>query len=393
MRFLKILLIYVACLCGFTNPAYPQVGIAKKVAKGLTKSTARHAERKIAEKMAAKGFKRTSMNFADRAVGEQFIKRAAREKVCELMEKQGVKSFLAYGNHMAAKEIRRTGMSASKRSMLSLSRKNGYRARMMGYRKEARQKAVTETKNNVATKTATKAAVKRTLKGKAALDLLYKKNPEMKGVIEKLGKKFQWKDNYMVEELSDGSLVVTNLDNSITKMKIKGDVISLEPGSTTKEGAMNQFANVILPNKTYKVGNDCFEYRTDKYGRVIDAYGDRTKALGLSKRGGRNSDVQNAVINDGIKGKDDGGHLFAKEHNGPNEKLNQVPMNRKFNRNGEWRKLEEDETKYIKSGRQVNSRRQLMYKGTSKRPYAIKVWLYVDKKLLPGFPKVLKNPE
>lgn len=391
MRIFKILLLLI-CLGGFVYDAYPQKGVATKVVKKVSKSAAHDAEKRIAEKMAAKGFKRTSMNFADRAVGEQFIKKAAREKVCELMEKQGLKSFLSYGNHMAAKEIRRTGMSASKRTMLSLSRKNGYRARMMGYRKEARQKAVTETKNNVATKNATKTVVKRTLKGKVALELLYKKHPEMRQVIKELNKRFPWKDNYMVEELSDGSLIVTSLDNSITKMKIKGNVISLEPGSTTKEGAMNQFANVILPNKTYNIGNGCFVYKTDKYGRVVDAYGDRTKALGLPERGGRNSDVQNAVINDGIKGKDDGGHLFAKEHNGPNEKLNQVPMNGKFNRNGEWRKLEEEETKYIKSGKQVNSRRQLMYKGASKRPYAIKVWLYVDKKLLLGFPKILKNP-
>lgn len=242
-------------------------------------------------------------------------------------------------------------------------------------------------------KSATKTIVKRTLKGKEALELLYKKHPETKEVIEKLNKDFSWGDNYMIEELSDGSLVVTSLDNSITKMKIKGNVISLEPGSTTKEGAMNQFANVILPNKTYKVGNGCFVYKTDKYGRVVDAYGDRTKALGLPDRGKPYDKVQKEVRADGIKGKDDGGHLFAKEHNGPNEKLNQVPMEGYFNENGAWKELEREETKHIKSGKQVDSRRRLMYKGTSKRPYAIEVWLYVDKKLLPGFPKVLKNPE
>jgi len=375
MRHIKILLL-LFCLGIVSHNAYPQKSIVKGGIKRITRTSAHRAEKAIAKKMMEKGFARKSMSYADRAVGEQFIKRAAREKVSELMEKQGIKSFLTYGNRMAARRIRRTGASSSKRNMLALSRKSGYRARMTGHRKRS-----------------AKAVVKKTLKGKVASTLLYKKHPEMTEVLKQLNKKFGWGDNYMVEELSDGSLAVTSLDNGITKMKIKGNVISLEPGSTTKEGAMNQFANIILPNKTYSVGNGCFVYKTDKHGRVVEAYGDRSKALELPRRGGRNSDVQKAVIGDGIKGKDDGGHLFAKEHNGPNEKINQVPMNGKFNRNGEWRKLEEEETKYINAGKQVNSRRQLMYRGTSKRPYAIKVWLEVDHKLMPGYPKVLTNPE
>lgn len=137
MRIFKILLCLIF-LGGFVYDAYPQKGVATKVVKKVSKSAAHGAEKRIAEKMAAKGFKRTSMNFADRAVGEQFIKKAAREKVCELMEKQGLKSFLSYGNHMAAKEIRKTGASVSKKRMLALSKRNGYRTRMAASRKEAR---------------------------------------------------------------------------------------------------------------------------------------------------------------------------------------------------------------------------------------------------------------
>lgn len=392
---LKIMLC-LFCFCCITQTAAPQAravtGVAKKLSRSAIKSSTHGAEKTIAKKIVAKGFKRSSMNFADRAVGEQFIRKAAREKVCDLMEKQGIKSFLVYGNHMAAKEIHKTGVSISKRSMLSLSKRNGYKTRMVAYRKDARLNS---------TKTATKTVVKRSLKGKEALALLYKKNPEMKKVITELNKTFSWGDNYKVEELSDRSLVVTSINNNITKMKIKGNVISLEPGSTMKEGAMNQFANVILPNKMYKVGNGCFVYKTDKYARVVDAYGDRTKVLELPERNKiRNKDIQEKIMSEGIKGKDDGGHIFdcrgpksnGRPHNGPNEKINQVPMNSYFNQHGEWKKLEKEEAKYIQSGRQVNSRRQLMYEGTSKRPYAIKVWLYVDKKIVPGYPKVLQNP-
>lgn len=153
-------------------------------------------------------------------------------------------------------------------------------------------------------------------------------------------------------------------------------------GSLKESGAMNEFLNYLLPNRTYLI-DDCFTYKTDDLGRVISCSADRTKAFKtINRNTQRNSSTQKYIVEhlDGRVGLDDGGHLFANATGGPNELINQVPMSRKLNQTGEWRQLERIEEQALKEGKQVVSQRKLLYKGNDKRPYAIEFITIIDGK-------------
>ena len=81
---------------------------------------------------------------------------------------------------------------------------------------------------------------------------------------------------------------------------------------------------------------------------------------------------------DGKKGFDDAGHLFANTTGGPNELINQIPMNAETNRNGLWRQMERIEEEALKAGKKVHSYRKLLYHGNSMRPYAIESITEID---------------
>lgn len=177
-------------------------------------------------------------------------------------------------------------------------------------------------------------------------------------------------------------LASKDFPNSTIRINLKNRVIDCNAGSLISNGAVNEFLNVLLPNMTYKV-DGCFTYITDKYGRVIRASGDRTKAYQIIQRNPqRNTDIQKRVIDDleGTTGIDDAGHLFSNTSGGPNELINQVPMEKTINRTGKWRSSEKIEEDAIKAGKQVRSERKLLYRGTEKRPYAIEFTSFIDGK-------------
>lgn len=163
-----------------------------------------------------------------------------------------------------------------------------------------------------------------------------------------------------------------------TKMIVNNNTIIAKAGSLKNAGPLNQFLNDLLPNKTYVI-DDCFVFKTDEFGRVIFASADRTKAKTI-QRNARHGQVQNMVKKklNGIDG-DDAGHLFANSTGGPNELINQVPMSAKINRQGgAWRELELLEENALNQGKKVVSQRRLLYKGDSKRPYAIEFIMEID---------------
>lgn len=192
---------------------------------------------------------------------------------------------------------------------------------------------------------------------------------------------------YISKDFADGILVETtengvrifskDFPNSFIRMN-KSTIIC-NAGSLANSGPMNEFLNHLLPNMTYIV-DDCFIYTTDKYGRVISAVADRSKGKLLKRNPQRNKDVQKKIIDmlDGYPGKDQGGHLFANNTGGPNELINQVPMNARLNMNGEWRRLEKIEETALSQGKNVTSQRKLLYRGKEKRPYAIEFTTIVD---------------
>lgn len=188
-------------------------------------------------------------------------------------------------------------------------------------------------------------------------------------------------EDVSVEGIENGTRVFSKTFPNSSAV-IRGNVIEARAGSLVNSGPVNEFLNHLLPNSVYKV-DGCFVYKTDKFGRVIEAVGDRSNAIKTIERNTqRNSDVQKLVINtlDGTPGLHEGGHLFACSTGGPNELINQVPMVKELNQHGLWRQLEIIEEKALKEGRQVKSIRKPLYRGDSKLPYAIEFTSIIDGK-------------
>lgn len=206
-------------------------------------------------------------------------------------------------------------------------------------------------------------------------------------VIKELYEQFQ---KYISKDFADGIVVnstkegleFVSKDFPTSVIRKNGNTIIGKAGSLIDNGPVNEFLNHLMPNSKYVV-DDVFEYQTDKLGRVVSCSADRTKAfqnLGGRRNPQRNSNVQKMVVDklEGRKGLDDGGHLFANATGGPNELINQIPMNSDLNQHGLWRKLEIVEEEALKQGKKVNSYRKLLYKGNSKRPYAIEFITEID---------------
>ena len=191
----------------------------------------------------------------------------------------------------------------------------------------------------------------------------------------------EFADGVVVNSTEKGvEMVSRDFPNSAIRMN-KNLMIG-KAGSLKSSGPMNEFLNHLLPNKTYIV-DDCFVYKTDDLGRVITCTGERSKAFNSIERNTqRNSDIQKYIVEslDGRKGLDDGGHLFANNTGGPNELINQIPMSRELNQHGQWRELERMEEKALKEGKEVFSQRNLLYRGSEKRPYAIEFISKIDGK-------------
>ena len=194
----------------------------------------------------------------------------------------------------------------------------------------------------------------------------------------------------IIAEVSEEGLELTSRQFPTTKAILKKKSIIAKAGSTIESGPVNEFLNFLIPNFKYYI-DDCFEYETDRLGRVITAYGDRTKAFNTLKRNPqRNSAVQSAVIEQmgGTKGVHQSGHLFANSTGGPNELINQVPMLADVNMHGRWRELELMEEAALKEGKQVFSKRKLLYKGDEMGPYAIEFTSIIDGKAFTEIVKV-----
>ncbi len=217
--------------------------------------------------------------------------------------------------------------------------------------------------------------VRKKLKELAASDKTYKKLFD--NFSEKLGKEFA--DGITANTSKEG-LELASKEFPVTKIRVNKNVVTGTAGSLKGAGPMNEFLNYIMPNKTYIV-DGCFVYKTDKLGRVVECSAKRTKAYqSIERNAQRNTHIQSAVVDrlDGRKGLDDAGHLFANTTGGPNELINQVPMASELNRTGKWRELERKEEDALKAGKEVVSSRKLLYKGDSKRPWAIEFTTKID---------------
>ena len=223
----------------------------------------------------------------------------------------------------------------------------------------------------------------------------------MKGVIDAMLQQspdFYSEETFFVRYKGNKEFYVrSNSGVHATACTIKGNKIwALAgglPGDSAYANQLNDFLTYPLPNKKYIVDNGCFVYDTDAEGRVYKAFGDRSRADRELQRNRNRYNYSKYVQSCGYdSGVYDGGHIFANETKGPTEYINIVPMEHKCQANGEWRKFEGKEKELIDSGRQVFSERELLYRGRSKCPYAIKVKVLVDGKEVPELCKIMEMP-
>lgn len=184
-------------------------------------------------------------------------------------------------------------------------------------------------------------------------------------------------------------IVVKNVSNGIeliskqfpdTRIMIRNNTIIAKAGSLKGAGPLNTFLNTTLRNKTYVV-DDVFVYKTDNMGRVVEAWSNRSKAYNTIQRNSQRDSHTQKLVKERLDGimEDDSGHLFANSTGGPNELINQIPLLKSVNRNGgAWRELEMIEESALKEGKEVISTRKMLYKGNSKRPYAIEFIMEID---------------
>ena len=131
----------------------------------------------------------------------------------------------------------------------------------------------------------------------------------------------------ILEKLQNDKSVVEIIDiNSNKQIIIETSVV---------KGNWNKALNSELkPNTIYKV--DDYSYFTDEAGRVNKVSGElklETKDRNIYQQG------KSVEIKDGVRGKDQGGHIIARIFNGPGEQINYVPQTATLN-NGEWKTME-----------------------------------------------------
>ena len=361
--------------------------ILRSVAKDGTEDVAKLGAKDFAKDGLKKEITKSDGEYFGRAASDRLIKRAARNEVEKGMEKEGIHSFAELGEKRAGQAIEKTATSDAKKEILLSSNK-------------AYKESILKSSKMV------KAGVVRTFAGRDAYAYMNKNLPDVARAIDNFSKKnlangyHLGKNQFELSMLKDGSVEIkpmSNFSGGVTNcvIKVKGRTVYANSGGFVKSQGLNEFLNVPMPNREYIV-NGCAIYRTDKLGRVVEASADRLKMYrGPKVNPQRYGPTQKQVVNEleGIRGgHDQGGHLFSNTSNGSNVLINQVPMEAETNMHGEWRNFEKLEEKYIKSGKYKSdlSYRQPLYKGNSKRPYAIKVRLVVNGKAVAQ--KTISNP-
>lgn len=206
-----------------------------------------------------------------------------------------------------------------------------------------------------------------------AMKELENRNPEIAKMVKVLSEEkgplfnlenlsFENKDDcgYSVEFVGTNSRIDVDKDGVIHAKSggIKNDNVN----------QLNEFINCIaqLPNRKIIV-NDTVEYCTDSEGRVIEATANRTAMKNSTKKinSTRDRDTQKRVKIDlnGNKLEDyDAGHIFSNNSNGCNNTINQVPMPSELNNGGEWKKLENQEERWLEEGKHLVTTRKIIYK-------------------------------
>lgn len=241
--------------------------------------------------------------------------------------------------------------------------------------------------------------------GKEALEYLSEHNKELAELVDKIvqnPRTHNMKDHFVVEITEEGRTILSHNELPNCRIEIDGDVIKAAAGARNKDvykgvnTGINEFLSYRLPNKTYII-DDYMTLLTDESGRVKETIATFDKEEIIQRM--RNMPDQTRIVESqgGVVGKDDGGHLIQMGMGGPNELINQIPMNKEVNRSGIWKKVENYEIEQgWKQGKKVISKRRPIYKGNSGRPVAIEVDVIIDGKhaVIDGkqCPFIVQNP-
>ena len=228
--------------------------------------------------------------------------------------------------------------------------------------------------------------------GREASEYLSEHHPELKELIEKIinnpRTKTDW-DKFAVELTDDGKIFLSQVEWPNCHIEIDGSVARAVAGAKNPkvyEGVnygLNEFLSHRLPNKTYII-DDYMTLWTDELGRVTE-----TKAVfekdKIVQRYRGNLPEQKRIVESqgGDMDTDDGGHLIQMGMGGPNELINQVPMEKTLNESNSriWRKVEQFEiNEGWENGKKVITKRKLFYQGNSPRPSEFEIDVIVDGK-------------
>lgn len=127
-----ILAIFTLC---FMFSSCSKTKAVKIIAEDITKEAVRNAGKEGAEEVAKNASKRIAKSYVGRSLGEQVVKKAARDKVYKLMEKEGANSFLKYSEKKAAKELTGKEISLAKKEMLASVGNKSYKNRLLELRR------------------------------------------------------------------------------------------------------------------------------------------------------------------------------------------------------------------------------------------------------------------
>ncbi len=142
---------------------------------------------------------------------------------------------------------------------------------------------------------------------------------------------------------------------------------------------LNEFLSFRLPDTTYII-DDYMEIVTDHLGRVKQTMA-RFNGDQIIYRTRKNLPEQKRVVESqgGNINRDDGGHLIQMGMGGPNELLNQVPMNIELNRFSIWRKVEDfEEMEGYYRRKHILTIRRPAYKDNNLRPYGFEVDVVIN---------------
>jgi len=178
-------------------------------------------------------------------------------------------------------------------------------------------------------------------------------------------------------------------DDIVTQNEGSADfyVINVYQGEGNQRKLLNndlpKNASIFIPLETLP---GYFNVITDEFGRVKEFRSQKVDFFSGDRSGYRQG--RSVDNNNGVRGLDDGGHLYARQWGGPPEGINIVPMNKHVNRHGWWRNMEKRINRELEAGNSVTDYIvKPLWEIQSRRPYGfeisyvvngIKHYVYVD---------------